>query len=49
MLTARGEQRIRFDALERISRETPTEDTLHLVEFIRRSERGICRERRATR
>jgi UDP-N-acetylglucosamine acyltransferase len=32
------------DALERIESEIPTPDTLHLVSFIRRSERGICRE-----
>ncbi len=31
-------------ALARIEREIPTEHTLHLVRFIRRSERGICRE-----
>ena len=31
-------------ALHRIETETPTEHTLHLVEFIRRSKRGICRE-----
>lgn len=32
------------DALRRIETEIPTEHTLHLVEFIRRSKRGICRE-----
>jgi len=32
------------DALERISAEIDTEHARHLVEFIRRSERGICRE-----
>jgi UDP-N-acetylglucosamine acyltransferase len=32
------------DALERIETEIPTPETLHLVAFIRRSERGICRE-----
>ena len=32
------------DALGRIEAECATEHTLHLVEFIRRSERGICRE-----
>lgn len=31
-------------ALERIEAEVPTEETLHLVRFVRRSERGICRE-----
>lgn len=31
-------------ALARIESEIPTPETLHLVEFIRRSERGICRE-----
>ncbi len=31
-------------ALVRIETEIPTEHTLHLVDFIRRSERGICRE-----
>jgi UDP-N-acetylglucosamine acyltransferase len=33
------------DALARIETELPTPLTRHLVEFIRRSERGICRER----
>ncbi len=32
------------DALARIEAEIPTPETAHLVEFIRRSERGICRE-----
>jgi UDP-N-acetylglucosamine acyltransferase len=32
------------DALARIETEIPTPETLHLVCFIRRSERGICRE-----
>ena len=32
------------DALARIETEIPTEHTLHLVEFIRGSKRGICRE-----
>jgi UDP-N-acetylglucosamine acyltransferase len=32
------------DALVRIETELPTAETLHLVAFIRRSERGICRE-----
>jgi len=32
------------DALARIETEIPTPETLHLVSFIRRSERGICRE-----
>ena len=32
------------DALERIEREIPDENTLHLVEFIRGSKRGIARE-----
>jgi UDP-N-acetylglucosamine acyltransferase len=32
------------DALKRIEAEAPTEHTLHLVQFIRGSERGICRE-----
>jgi UDP-N-acetylglucosamine acyltransferase len=31
------------EALVRIEREIPSEHTLHLVEFVRRSERGICR------
>jgi UDP-N-acetylglucosamine acyltransferase len=32
------------EALARIENEIPTPETLHLVSFIRRSERGICRE-----
>ena len=32
------------EALARIEAEIPTPHTLHLVEFIRRSKRGICRE-----
>jgi UDP-N-acetylglucosamine acyltransferase len=32
------------DALARIETAIPTPETLHLVSFIRRSERGICRE-----
>jgi UDP-N-acetylglucosamine acyltransferase len=32
------------DALVKIETEVPTLETLHLVSFIRRSERGICRE-----
>ena len=32
------------DALTRIEAEVPSEETLHLVRFIRGSERGICRE-----
>ena len=32
------------DALARIETELTTPETLHLVNFIRRSERGICRE-----
>jgi UDP-N-acetylglucosamine acyltransferase len=32
------------EALQSIETENPTEHTRHLVEFIRRSERGICRE-----
>jgi len=32
------------EALARIETEIPTPETLHLVHFIRRSERGICRE-----
>lgn len=33
------------EALARIEAEIPTEHTLHLVEFIRRCERGIARDR----
>jgi UDP-N-acetylglucosamine acyltransferase len=32
------------ESLERIEAEVPTPETLHLVEFIRSSKRGICRE-----
>jgi UDP-N-acetylglucosamine acyltransferase len=32
------------DALARIETEIPTEHTLHLVAFVRKSQRGICRE-----
>ena len=32
------------EALARIEAEIPTPDARHLVEFVRRSERGICRE-----
>lgn len=32
------------EALERIEKEVPGEEAAHLVAFIRRSERGICRE-----
>ena len=32
------------DALARIEAETATPETLHMAEFIRRCERGICRE-----
>ena len=32
------------EALGKIEAEIPTPETLHLVGFIRRSERGICRE-----
>ncbi len=32
------------EALQRIEAEVPTEHTLHLVEFVRSSKRGICRE-----
>ena len=32
------------DALAKIESEIPTPETLHLVNFIRRSDRGICRE-----
>jgi UDP-N-acetylglucosamine acyltransferase len=32
------------EALARIETEIPTPETLHLVEFVRRSRRGICRE-----
>ncbi|MDQ6699763.1 MAG: acyl-ACP--UDP-N-acetylglucosamine O-acyltransferase [Acidobacteriota bacterium] len=32
------------DALSRIEKEIPSQHTLHLVQFVRGSERGICRE-----
>ena len=32
------------DALARIEAEIATPEARHLVEFVRRSERGICRE-----
>ena len=32
------------DALRRIEEECPGEHARHLVEFVQRSERGICRE-----
>ena len=32
------------EALKRIESEIPTEEARHLVEFVRRSERGICRD-----
>jgi UDP-N-acetylglucosamine acyltransferase len=32
------------EALQRIGAEVPTEHTLHLIEFIRSSKRGICRD-----
>jgi len=32
------------DALARIENEIPTPEARHLVEFVRRSQRGICRE-----
>jgi UDP-N-acetylglucosamine acyltransferase len=32
------------DALAKIERDLADENTLHLVRFIRRSDRGICRE-----
>ncbi|MBV9678978.1 MAG: acyl-ACP--UDP-N-acetylglucosamine O-acyltransferase [Acidobacteriaceae bacterium] len=35
-------------ALSKIERELPNEHTRHLVDFIRRSKRGICRERAKT-
>jgi UDP-N-acetylglucosamine acyltransferase len=35
------------DALGRIEAEVPDENTLHLIAFVRRSQRGICRERKS--
>ena len=32
------------EALARIEAEVPTPHTLHLIEFVRSSKRGICRE-----
>jgi UDP-N-acetylglucosamine acyltransferase len=32
------------EALVRIEKEFPSPQTLHLVNFVRRSKRGICRE-----
>jgi len=32
------------EALRRIEQEVPTDETLHLVRFVRSSQRGICRE-----
>ena len=32
------------EALERIEKELPSDATCHLVEFVRRSKRGICRD-----
>jgi UDP-N-acetylglucosamine acyltransferase len=37
------------EALSRIEAEMPSEHTLHLVDFVRRSKRGICREERVQR
>ncbi len=37
------------EALARIEAELPSQHTLHLVNFIRRSKRGICREETAQR
>jgi UDP-N-acetylglucosamine acyltransferase len=37
------------DALERIENEAPSEETCHLVEFIRRSKRGIARRRNGSK
>jgi UDP-N-acetylglucosamine acyltransferase len=34
------------EALQRIEAEVSTEHTRHLVEFVRASKRGICREKR---
>ncbi|HSW48828.1 MAG TPA: hypothetical protein VLH09_01575, partial [Bryobacteraceae bacterium] len=36
------------EALARIETEIPTEHTLHLVRFVRSSQRGISRERNAS-
>jgi UDP-N-acetylglucosamine acyltransferase len=32
------------EALAKIENELPDENTLHLVRFVRNSQRGICRE-----
>jgi UDP-N-acetylglucosamine acyltransferase len=37
------------EALSRIEAEVPSEHTLHLIDFVRRSKRGICREERGHR
>jgi UDP-N-acetylglucosamine acyltransferase len=37
------------EAVSRIEAEVPSEHTLHLVDFVRRSKRGICRESRVAR
>ena len=37
------------EALARIEAELPSEHTLHLVDFVRRSKRGICREEKVSR
>ena len=42
--TTRGAEAAR-EALEKIEKELADENTLHLVNFIRRSKRGICRGR----
>jgi len=47
-LLYRSELRLE-EALERIERELPDENTMHLVKFIRSSKRGICRGRDGAR
>jgi UDP-N-acetylglucosamine acyltransferase len=37
------------EALSRIEAEVPSEHTLHVIDFVRRSKRGICREERVQR
>jgi UDP-N-acetylglucosamine acyltransferase len=37
------------EALRRIEAEAPSQHTLHLVDFVRRSKRGICREGRVAK
>jgi UDP-N-acetylglucosamine acyltransferase len=37
------------EALSRIEAEVPSEHTLHITDFVRRSKRGICREERVQR